>query len=149
MSRALPEPVDGGPLHPDPRDSKTSILSLEDEDELGEVVDRHDFVVVDFWAPWCAPCRGFLPILEKAAERHPGVAFCRVNAGEHEELAQAFDVESIPTLVVIRDRIMIASQPGMLPKEVLEDLIEKAGALDMDEVRREMEHPEKRKGAES
>jgi thioredoxin 1 len=106
-------------------------------------------VVIDYWEPWCAPCRGFLPILEKASESHPDIAFCRVNTEEHKELAQAFDVSSIPTLVVIRERVMIASQPGMLPEDVLEDLIEKAQGLDMDEVRREMEDPENKEGTES
>jgi len=124
------------------------ILTLNDEEALGQVVDQHDTVVIDFWAPWCAPCRGFLPILEKASESHPDIAFCRVNTQEHMELAQAFDVESIPTLVVIRDRIMIASQPGMLPEDVLENLIGEVQGLDMDEVRKEMESPEE-EGSES
>ena len=126
-----------------------SILTLNDEEDLGRVVDHHEIVVIDFWAPWCAPCRGFLPILEKASESHPDIAFCRVNTEEHKELAQAFEVKSIPTLVVIRERIMIASQPGMLPADVLEDLIEKAQGLDMDEVRREMGNPEDKEGTES
>jgi thioredoxin 1 len=99
-------------------------------------------VVIDFWAPWCAPCKGFLPILEKASEDHSDIVFCRVNTADHKELAQVFEVRSIPTLVVIRDRIMIASQPGMLPKNVLEDLIAQVKGLDMDEVRREMAQSE-------
>jgi thioredoxin 1 len=126
-----------------------SILTLNDEEDLGRVVDHHEIVVIDFWAPWCAPCRGFLPILEKASESHPDIAFCRVNTEEHKELAQAFEVKSIPTLVVIRERIMIASQPGMLPADVLEDLIEKSQGLDMGELRREMENPEEQEGTES
>jgi thioredoxin-like negative regulator of GroEL len=85
-------------------------------------------------------------VLEKASEDHPDVVFCRVNTEEHKDLAQAFEVKSIPTLVVIRDRIMIASQPGMLPNNVLEDLIAKVKKLDMDEVRREMEQSEEQKG---
>ena len=125
-----------------------AILTLTDEESLGPVVDHHETVVIDFWAPWCAPCKGFLPILEKASDRHPELAFCRVNTEEHKELAQAFDVESIPTLVVIRDRIMIASQPGMLPEDVLEDLIDKVKGLNMDEVREEMAKTEEKKGAE-
>jgi thioredoxin 1 len=124
------------------------ILTLNDETELGEVVDHHDTVVIDFWAPWCAPCRQFLPVLEKASERHRGIVFCRVNTEEQKTLAQAFDVKSIPTLVVIRERIMIASQPGLLPENVLEELIEKAQDLDMDELRREMESPEEKEAGE-
>jgi thioredoxin 1 len=126
-----------------------SILTLKDEEGLGQVVDHHGVVVIDFWASWCAPCKGFLPILEKASERHSEIAFCRVNTQEHKELAQAFDVESIPTLVVIRDRVMVASQPGMLPEDVLEDLIGKVKNLDMDEVRREMANTEEENGDES
>ena len=124
------------------------ILPLTDEESLGRVVDHHDTVVIDFWAPWCAPCKGFLPILEKASESHSDIVFCRVNTEEHKELAQAFDVESIPTLVVIRDRIMIASQPGMLPEDVLEALIDKVKVLDMEELRREMAKTEEKQGAE-
>jgi thioredoxin 1 len=123
-----------------------AILTLNDEEALGQVVDHHDTVVIDFWAPWCAPCRGFIPVLEKASDRHPDIAFCRVNTEQQRELAQAFDVKSIPTLVVIRERIMIASQPGLLPEDVLEDLIEKAQGLDMNELRREMENTEEEKG---
>ena len=126
-----------------------SILTLNDEESLGQVVDHHGVVVIDFWAPWCAPCKGFLPILEKASETHADIVFCRVNTEDHKELAQAFDVKSIPTLVVIRDRVMVASQPGMLPEDVLEDLIGKVKNLDMDEVRREMANTEEERGDES
>jgi thioredoxin 1 len=135
-------------MRSDPDRAAMPILTLNDEEALGQVVDHHDTVVIDFWAPWCAPCRGFLPILEKASENHPDIAFCRVNTQEHKGLAQAFDVESIPTLVVIRDRIMIASQPGMLPEDVLENLIGEVQGLDMDAVRKEMESPEE-EGSES
>ncbi|MHC4217603.1 MAG: thioredoxin family protein [Planctomycetota bacterium] len=114
------------------------VLTLTNEASLAQCVDHYDTVVIDFWAPWCAPCREFLPVLEKASERHPGIVFCRVNTQEYGELAEAFDVESIPTLVVIRDRIMIASQPGMLPEDVLEDLIGQVKGLNMDAVRRAM-----------
>ena len=125
-----------------------SIITLTDEASLARCVDHHDTVVIDFWAPWCAPCRSFLPILEEASERHADIVFCRVNTEDHSDLARAFDVESIPTLVVIRDRIMIASQPGLLPEDVLEDLLGQVKSLDMNEVRREMSQADEQKGAE-
>jgi thioredoxin len=125
------------------------ILTLTDEESLGRLVDHHETVVIDFWAPWCAPCKGFLPILEKASESHSDIVFCRVNTEEHKELAQAFDVTLIPTLVVIRDRILIALQPGMLPEDVLEDLIGRVKGLDMEELRAEMANTEEKRGADS
>ncbi|MHC4142432.1 MAG: thioredoxin family protein [Planctomycetota bacterium] len=125
-----------------------SIVTLTDEASLAQCVDHHDTVVIDFWAPWCAPCKGFFPILEKASERHADIVFCRVNTADHGDLARAFDVESIPTLVVIRDRIMIASQPGLLPEDVLEDLLGQVKKLDMDELRSEMAQTNEQEGAE-
>jgi thioredoxin 1 len=119
-----------------------TVLALSDEEELGQAVDLHDIVMIDFWAPRCSPCKGFMPILEKASERHPDIAFFRVNTDENRDLAKAFDVESIPTLVAIRDRIMVAAQGGMLPEDVLEDLISNVKGLDMDELRREMSEPD-------
>jgi thioredoxin 1 len=115
-----------------------SIVTLTDETGLDRVLDDHDTVVIDFWAPWCAACKEFMPILEQASARHSDVAFCRVNTEQYKELGKAFEVESIPTLVVIRDRVMIASQPGFLPEEVLEDLLAQVKNVDMDELRREM-----------
>jgi len=115
-----------------------SVLTLSNESDLERVLEQHDTALVDFWAPWCPPCREFAPLFERAAERHPQLAFCRVNADDAKPLAQAFDVQSIPTLIVIRERIMIASQPGYLPEAKLDELLSKVGALDMDEVRREM-----------
>jgi thioredoxin len=125
------------------------IHELNDEESLGRAVDHHHTVVIDFWAPWCAPCKGFLPVLEEAAERHPDILFCRVNTEDQKDLARAFEVRSIPTLVVIRERVMIASQPGMLPEGVLEELITKVREVDMDALRREMASAEDEKGNDS
>jgi thioredoxin len=108
------------------------------ESELERLLDEYEVAVLDFWAPWCPPCREFQPIFEAAAERHPEMAFCRVNADEAKELKSGFGVKSIPTLLVIRDRIMIAEQLGYLPDGALEDLLAQVRALDMDDVRREM-----------
>lgn len=95
-------------------------------------------VVIDWWAPWCGPCRAFAPTFEKAAEKHPEITFGKVNTEEEPSLAQQFQIRSIPTLMVIRDGVMLFAQPGMLPAAALESLVQQVQALDMDEVRREI-----------
>ncbi len=107
-------------------------------DNLDNTIETHDLVLIDFWAPWCGPCRVFKPVFEKAAEKHPDVAFAKVNTEEQPELARMFGIQAIPTLVVFRDKIGIFSQAGALPAAALDNLIEQAQALDMDEVRREI-----------
>jgi thioredoxin len=115
-----------------------TVHTLNDEADLEKVLGEHDTVVIDFWAVWCPPCREFAPLFEHAAERHPDLAFCRVNSDEAKPLARAFGVKSIPTLLVIKERILIAEQPGYVAESALEDLLQKTCALDMEEVRREM-----------
>jgi len=115
-----------------------TVHTLIDEADLERVLVEHDTVVLDFWAVWCRPCQEFAPLFERAAERHPELAFCRVNSDEAKALARAFGVKSIPTLLVIKERILVAEQPGYLPESGLEDLLQQTYALDMDEVRREM-----------
>ena len=95
-------------------------------------------VLVDFWATWCPPCRMFGPVFEKASERHPDAVFGKVDTEAQPELAGAFNISSIPTLIIIRDNIVLYAQPGALPEKALEELITKAEALDMDEVRASM-----------
>ena len=102
------------------------------------VVQGNDMVLVDFWAPWCAPCRGFAPIFEAAAAKYPDIVFGKVNTDVEQELGSFFQIRSIPTLMIFRQQIGIFSQAGSLPANALEEVITQALALDMDEVRREI-----------
>ena len=103
-----------------------------------QLVDTNPFVIVDFWAPWCAPCRAFGPIFEEASERHKDIVFAKVNTEAETELAAHFQVRSIPTLLIFRDQIILFAQPGSLPKKALEEIIDQARTVDMDAVRREV-----------
>lgn len=106
--------------------------------DFSDLIHQNPFVMVDFWAPWCGPCRAFAPIYEQISEQHPDVVFAKVNTEEEQALAGAFQVRSIPTLMIFRDQILIYSQPGSLPASALEELLGKAKALDMEEVRKEI-----------
>lgn len=92
-------------------------------------------VLVDWWAPWCGPCRMFGPIFERVSAKHPEATFAKINTEEESALSQSFGITSIPTLMVIRDGVLLLKQPGMLPEAALENLIEQAMKLDMDQVR--------------
>jgi thioredoxin 1 len=115
-----------------------TVYTLKVEADLETMLSEHDTLVLDFWAVWCPPCREFAPLFERAAERHPALAFCRVNSDEAKSLARAFNVKSIPTLLVIKERILIVEQPGYLTESAFEDLLQQTYALDMEELRREM-----------
>lgn len=116
-----------------------STHTISTEKELEEMIDGHETVVLDFWAKWCAPCRGFGPVFEAVAKLNADMAFCRVNTEEAKELKRAFEVNSIPTLAVIRDRVLVASHAGYIDKAALTDLIEQVRSLDMDAVRKQAE----------
>lgn len=100
-----------------------------------ETLANNDLVLIDFWAPWCGPCKSFAPIYEKVAEKYPDVVFAKVNTEVEQELAGHFQIRSIPTIMVVRQQVVLMSQAGMLPEQGLEEVIGKAQELDMDEVR--------------
>lgn len=103
-----------------------------------ETLHGKDMVIVDFWAPWCGPCKSFAPVYESLSEKYPDMTFAKVNTEEEQELAQHFQIRSIPTLMIFREQVGIFSQPGALPASALEEIIKKAGELDMDQVRKEI-----------
>lgn len=104
-------------------------------DNFQQTINDNDNLIIDFWAPWCAPCRGFAPTFEAASEKRTDVVFAKVNTEEQQEIAAAFNIRSIPTLMVFRDQIIIYSEAGSLPAAAFEQLIDQAMALDMDAVR--------------
>ena len=100
-----------------------------------QVVEQDGIVLIDWWAPWCGPCRSFGPTYEKVAGKHPDITFGKVNTENEQDLAGAFDIRSIPTLMILRDRVLLFAQPGALPEAGLEDLIAQTRKVNMDEVR--------------
>jgi len=108
------------------------------KENFEQVVTSNPTVVVDYWAPWCGPCRGFAPVFERVAEANPDVVFAKVNTDDEQEIAQHFQIRSIPTLMVFREQIIVFSQPGALPQNALEQIVGKAKTLDMDEVRKQI-----------
>ena len=108
------------------------------KENFEETVTGNAMVIVDFWAGWCGPCRGFAPVFEAASEKHTDIVFGKVNADDQQELAAAFSVRSIPFLLLLREKVIVFAQAGALPAEGLESIIEQARALDMPQVHREV-----------
>lgn len=108
------------------------------KDNLEATINENDFVIIDFWAPWCGPCKSFKPIFEATAEKHPDIVFAKVNTEDEQEVAAHFQIRSIPTLMIFRDQVILYAEPGALPESGLESLIEQAKEVDMEEVRKMM-----------
>ena len=109
------------------------------KENFEQIITSNPTVVVDYWAPWCGPCRGFAPVFEKVSEQHQDVVFAKVNTDDEQEIAAHFQIRSIPALMVFRDQIIVFSQPGALPQGPFEQVVAKAKALDMDEVRKQVD----------
>jgi thioredoxin len=113
------------------------------KDNFASSIDGHPFAVVDFWAPWCGPCRGFAPVFAAAAQRHPDIRFAKVDTEREPEIAGHFQIRSIPMLMIFRDNIIVFAQAGALSAGALDQVLAAAKALDMEAVRREASAPEK------
>jgi thioredoxin 1 len=108
-------------------------------ENFNEIITQNDFVIVDFWAPWCGPCKGFAPVFEELSEKYPDIVFAKVNTEDQQQLAAEFQIRSIPTLMIFREQIILFSQPGALQGSQLEQVIDQAKGLDMDQVRKDIE----------
>lgn len=113
------------------------------KENFNATIENNDMVIVDFWAPWCGPCRMFAPTFEAVSEQHPNVVFAKLNTEDQQELAASFNIRSIPTLMVFREKVIVFSQAGMLPKAGFEQVVLKSLELDMAKVQAEIAAREK------
>jgi len=108
------------------------------KDNFDQIINNNDFIIIDFWAPWCGPCQGFGPVFEAESEHHPDIVFAKVNTEEEQELGGLFQIRSIPTLMIFREQVIIYSEAGALQPSQLKDLLQRAKELDMAEVHKQV-----------
>lgn len=107
-------------------------------DNFKDVIEKNDFVIIDFWAPWCGPCQSFGPVYDQVSEKHDDIVFAKVNTQDEQELAGMFGIRSIPTLMLFREQVVLYKEAGALPQSSFEQLIEEAKGLDMEQVHKEV-----------
>lgn len=115
-----------------------AVIELTKEN-FEETIMNNDIVFIDFWAPWCGPCKSFAPIYEEVSEKNDGVVFAKINTEEEQELGAHFQIRSIPTLMIFREQIVLYSEAGMLPAPALQEIVEKVKSLDMEQVRKDIQ----------